>query len=386
MSRRRELVVALEHKFVERGGIPYTQLAFPYEYWVRFLRDFDRVIILARLNRFAPTVEHAEAAVIGPGVEFVPMPYYVGLRGFFRNLHRSFRTAWKLSGKHERFLLRSGNVANVLWLCLALRGKPFLREFPGNVNEGILGFTASRSRTMRAVARMADIIARRQAVTAIACSYVSEAVRAAYPARTPADEYVFSSVQLVQSVPPRRDQKIIGCPKVVSVGRLEHEKGHHHLLRAVACARDDNGLTCQIHIIGDGTRRNSLERLADELQLDVNFHGAVVESEKLFALVRECNLFVLPSETEGMPRALIEAMSLKVPCIASGVGGVPEILSEQYLFPPGNVSALRDRLVEQCRSERLRDLNANTHFSAVITRFSKDNMDEVMSRFWNRLR
>lgn len=384
-KKRRELVVTLEHRFIERNGIPHTRLAFSYDYWKRFLVYFEQIIVVARLQRDGGVAQAQEASVIGPGVDFFPMPYYVGPREFLKSLPRSLRLAWSLSGRHERFLLRSGNITNILWVCLSLRGKPYLREFPGSLKEGILGFTGNSGFVMRTVAATADGLARWQAHRAVACSYVSEAVRTAYPASAPDREYVFSSAELVSAAQMREHQILDGPVKIVSVGRLEREKGHRHLVRALAKASQDSGLPFQLHLIGDGSQRVALEALTKELQVDAVFHGAIVNKAKLFGIVRDSNLFVLPSETEGMPRALIEAMSLKVPCIASDVGGVPEVMDSRFLVPSQDELSLSQHIIELCGSEELRSFNAETHYAIVNQRFSQKESEETMIRFWSRL-
>jgi glycosyltransferase involved in cell wall biosynthesis len=58
------------------------------------------------------------------------------------------------------------------------------------------------------------------------------------------------------------------------------------------------------------------------------------------------DLFVHPSRTEGLPRALIEAMARGLPCIGSNVGGIPELLSPAEQVPAGDANALEAKLCE----------------------------------------
>ncbi|MBP1712751.1 MAG: glycosyltransferase, partial [Deltaproteobacteria bacterium] len=58
------------------------------------------------------------------------------------------------------------------------------------------------------------------------------------------------------------------------------------------------------------------------------------------------DLFVLASRTEGLPRAMIEAMSIGLPCIGSDVGGIPELLDKADIFPPNNIKALTEKMIE----------------------------------------
>ena len=70
-------------------------------------------------------------------------------------------------------------------------------------------------------------------------------------------------------------------------------------------------------------------------------------------------MFVLTSGTEGLPRAMIEAMARGLPVIASKVGGIPELVSEPELFTAGDVKALAELILSLCfDSKRLSRLSA----------------------------
>jgi GalNAc-alpha-(1->4)-GalNAc-alpha-(1->3)-diNAcBac-PP-undecaprenol alpha-1,4-N-acetyl-D-galactosaminyltransferase len=101
--------------------------------------------------------------------------------------------------------------------------------------------------------------------------------------------------------------------RIVSVGRLSPEKGHKYLLQAFSDITDKSW---ELSIVGDGSERVNLERMATELGIDkrVIFHGHL----KDFTLqLSEAQIFVLPSLKEGFPNALIEAMSVPLACIST---------------------------------------------------------------------
>jgi glycosyltransferase involved in cell wall biosynthesis len=146
---------------------------------------------------------------------------------------------------------------------------------------------------------------------------------------------------------------------VVLVGSLEQlYKGPDVLIEAAAlCA--GFGLHFRITIVGDGRHRTELEALAHARGLTdrIRFTGNLPPGNAVRAELDRADLFVLPSRTEGLPRALIEAMARGLPCIASAVGGVPELLAPSELVTPGDKSALacklRDVLTDPQRLARL---------------------------------
>ena len=126
------------------------------------------------------------------------------------------------------------------------------------------------------------------------------------------------------------DQKL-----VLTVGRLEEIKGQQHLVRAMELL-SDKVKDCHLILVGDGGSRTSLEaqvRLAG-LCNRVHFLGA---RDDIPGLMAGSDLLVIPSESEGLPFVLLEAMASGLPVIATGVGQIPEIIGKNergILVPP----------------------------------------------------
>lgn len=124
------------------------------------------------------------------------------------------------------------------------------------------------------------------------------------------------------------------------IGRLSEEKGPDIMVEAMSFLSD---LPITLSFIGDGPDRLALASRADDLSIAqrVRFHGRVPNAA---SLLRGFDLVVLTSRTEGTPMVLLEAMAADVPIIATGVGGVPDMLSsaEAILVPPEDPKALAD--------------------------------------------
>lgn len=143
---------------------------------------------------------------------------------------------------------------------------------------------------------------------------------------------------------------------VGTIGRLSPEKGHRYLLEALAIVKEAvPTLVCLI--AGGGPLRNQLERQVGELGLGgvCRFLGEVPQVETVFAAV---DVMVLPSLFEGMPNAVLEAMAMGCPVVATAVGGSTELVGEGetgLLVPPADPMALAGAIVRLASSEALRE-------------------------------
>lgn len=123
-------------------------------------------------------------------------------------------------------------------------------------------------------------------------------------------------------------QEVVGrpveSPVIASVGRLSAEKGHADLVDAIVVVKKA-GHKVSLVLIGDGPERQSLLRQVEKLGLQdcVHLPGYVQAPQRL---LEDVDLMVLPSHTEGLPNAALEALLMEVPVLATRVGGTPEVI------------------------------------------------------------
>ena len=125
--------------------------------------------------------------------------------------------------------------------------------------------------------------------------------------------------------PQRRGLRGAGA-RLLCVARLAPAKNHALLLQTVARLRE-SGRDVSLTLVGDGPLRGRLEELARELGISehVRFAGRRTDTP---AFYRDCDLFVLLSDYEGMPMSIIEAMASGLPVVATRAGGVGELVDD----------------------------------------------------------
>ncbi len=167
-----------------------------------------------------------------------------------------------------------------------------------------------------------------------------------------------------------------GKPLVVgSLGSLVPMKNHALLIRSLSDLLAA-GVDIQLRLAGGGPCREQLTDLADSLGIadSVQFLGAVDDVPQF---LRGLDIFVLPSDSEAMPNSLLEAMSSALPCVATDVGGVGEILAQGaagVLVSPGDQGALTEVLGQLAGDGLRREALAQAGRKRVCEHYNVDKM------------
>ena len=379
-SESLRVAVTLEARFQRtKDGHVWTTQPFHYAFWSRYLDAFDEVAVIARIVEVESASVGSRRAD-GPGVTFSGLPNYHGVRQFLRSyilLRRAIRQA---PAYDDAVILRVPSALAILLASdLRRQRRPYAVEVVGDPADAL---------ARRAIGHpLAPLIRwifvrqlRGECAEAVAAAYVTKhALQDRYPAGKrrgsavkwlPKRSYSYSDVGLVDDFRAPRNLAPLESPirsysyssvvladgfraprsmawpptemLLITVGSLEHyHKGTDTLISAVAkCCR--RGLKLRLEVIGDGRRKPRLATMVDRLGIkeNVTFLGHLPAGEPVRDALDRANLFVLPSRTEGLPRAMLEAMARGLPCIGSNVGGIPELLNKEDLAPPADVDRL----------------------------------------------
>jgi glycosyltransferase involved in cell wall biosynthesis len=172
---------------------------------------------------------------------------------------------------------------------------------------------------------------------------------------------------------------------IVSVGRLHPAKGQMILLGAFR-ELFGRGLKIRLSIIGDGDGRRTLEEFiaANGLSGSVTLHGALSHPATR-AVLGTADLFVLPSFAEGVPVALMEAMSMQVACISTFVAGIPELIEpgvQGLLVPPSSQEELAEAMASLITDPLRRKAVATAGREKVLSSYDLyTNIDRLIAVF-----
>jgi len=339
-------------------GAIWGQAAYGVPLWRRYLDVFSDVIVAARVGDVArPSTGCVQASA--PRISFCPLPPYSGLRGFLRHARRVRRAVADSLLATDAVIVRSPSPIGQIAAGSAMaRNKSFGAEIVGDPDQ-VFSAGAFHHPMRAAMQRTATAAQAYVARHAIAVMFVTRHVlQQKYPTRAqafsasdaPLDDAAF---ELPSSQEPLHPSD--GTFRVVTVGGLEQPyKGFSVLIDAIGSLRRA-GADVSLTIVGGGRLQRDLQAQArlQAIESHVVFHGQLDRDGVRHAL-DAAQLFVLPSLTEGLPRALLEAMARGLPAIGTQVGGVPELLPAECLVPPGNADALGQKIRDAMENPAVR--------------------------------
>lgn len=174
---------------------------------------------------------------------------------------------------------------------------------------------------------------------------------------------------------------------IISVARLSPEKAQRILIDAVARLVKE-GRRVRLRLVGDGPDRLDLEKhiAACGLSETVRLEGPL-NQEQLKIMYGESDAFALPSFAEGLPVVLMEAMAMEIPCVATWITGVPEIIQDDVdglLVAPSDVSQLSAAIARLMDEPDLRRRIALAGRRKVIQQFDLSKNTALLADAFER--
>lgn len=250
---------------------------------------------------------------------------------------------------HAYFALPGGFVARILRLLYSI---PYVLYFGGS---DMPGANPTRYKNIYPFIRGLTQWVWRGATISTVCSdgllKIGRALDPAYDFRL-----VPNGVELVRFVPVERPPNPV--VKILFIGRLIPRKGFQYVVRALPRIRELTDIPFEIEVVGSGAMRTHLDDLAATLKVSqlLKYVGTVPYSE-LHRSYQSADVFVLTSESEGMPCATLEAMACGLPVVTTDVPGNQEIVHEGkngFLVPVGDTEKLAQALAWLIRDPALR--------------------------------
>lgn len=175
--------------------------------------------------------------------------------------------------------------------------------------------------------------------------------------------------------------------KLGLIGSFNNEyKGIRNAIEAISLLKDKQ-LVIYLHILGSGKLKEHYLDLARKLGVEsqVFFDGSLASGDQVIHWLNQMDIYIQPSLTEGLPRALIEAMSVGLPTVATNVGGIPELLSSDFLVPANDSKSLANKLQVLVNSQHLRYEQGIINYNKA-KEYDSAVLKERRAIFWQQAR
>jgi glycosyltransferase involved in cell wall biosynthesis len=197
--------------------------------------------------------------------------------------------------------------------------------------------------------------------------------------------------QFISNAPKGELKKQFGIESsqilIGSIGRLVQAKRMDILLQAARIVCDTVPQT-RFLIIGDGPLRLELERKASELKLSNEHVKFLGNRQDVSIFLSALDIFVLSSETEGIPVSMLEAMAASRPVVTTRVGGIPQVIQDEYnglLVSPNDPSNLAKAILELIGDRNKCESLAREAYKTIETHFSTSVISKQIISLYDNL-
>lgn len=182
----------------------------------------------------------------------------------------------------------------------------------------------------------------------------------------------------------KTDYKLGEKIKLIHIGRFADQKNHHEILKAFKIVSKKYPNTV-LQLVGDGENREIIENYIAQNSL-LNAVELLGLTGNVFQYLNKADIFLLPSLYEGLPITLIEAMGCGLPCAASKVGGIPDIIEDgkNGIFCESFCDSIASKLIEFIENEQLRK-TCGTNAKETAKNFSAERMGAEYEKLYKQI-
>ncbi|MFA9457610.1 glycosyltransferase [Halalkalibacter sp. AB-rgal2] len=382
-----KVVFAHDHIFKKDSeGNLYTTGSFNNKVWLRYLEYFEEVVVTARLD--SKTIDKGKSYnnFDLEQTSFVNIPNLSGPLAQFKNKASAIEKLKSELSTADALIARlPSEIGNLAIQVAKSLNVPYVIEVVACVWDALWNYGSIQAKLYAPIAfwKMQNNIKR-----SLYSIYVTNSfLQTRYP--TNGKSINISNVEIKEvekSVLEKRLNKtrdnnqhfVIGM-----IGSLKNKiKGLDTALKAMQVLKNNN-YNFTFRILGDGDNTEWL-KVATELEVEesVEFCGVLPGGEPVFQWLDEVDIYIQPSYQEGLPRAIIEAMSRACPVVGSTAGGIPELIDKSCVHPPGDYTLLYEKVKNIIiNQEYEQSLSEENYKNAKL--YTKDILDIRRSQFFN---
>ena len=363
----------------------YTLINFYYNVLRRYIDIFSKVTFLARSVEVEDTKNFALAS--GNGVEFVFVKSISSIKSYFGHRQQQEKLIRNLIKEHDKIIVRLPSEYGLLTAKVAYQmDVTHAVEVVGCAWDAMWNYGGIKSKIYAPFffLKMRKIVKQSKYILYV----TSQFLQTRYPSSPYAITTNVSNVELpdlenhilekrLKKISSNNDKIVFG-----TIGSLKTRyKGVHIAIQALSTLSGKFN-NFEYHILGAGNSKNYFE-LAKNIGIDdkIFFEGVLPSGKPIFDWLNTVDIYLQPSLQEGLPRALIEAMSRACPAIGSTAGGIPELLNEEMIFDIKKSEDFPMIIEKLLQNKLLMEKEAKANFKTAIS-YQKNSLDTKRKEFW----
>ena len=345
------LVVVDAHLFRTPDGKVWTKTIYGYDFWQRYLEVFENINVVSRMKDVSYEEVKGYLCSSGDRINFYSLPMANTTKQYLKNVAKFIIKSNQAVQNSKCCILRLPSFSGIFVYYQVKRKKiPFVIEV-----------VADPKISLRGKRSMAGKYLCHHLKKAVQCangvSYVTQyALQEKYPSYVKKYGYdnlhfetYYSSINLCGNFfsQPRDYRNHRRRYRLVHIANNigNYEKGHKESIDILSEIRK-KGKDVELVFIGEGAKRKEFEEYAISIGMKdfVLFTGLIFNVDEIRAQLLDADIFILPTKAEGLPRAIIEAMAVGLPCLSTPVNGIPELLEKECLFEPDDIDGFTEKI------------------------------------------
>lgn len=377
------------------GGKYWTPMVYGYSFFKRYLEVFENVILVAHCEECSTADNMNWLRVDGENLTVYEVPFPHGKTDYIKRYFQIKKVLKKIVGLCDAAILRIPDQ-------LAFQIYPLLQKHkvPIGVEVTSDSWEFFDPRAMRGVLRpflriIWHINQKKICKKAVGTAYVTKfALQKRYPPMQAilkkgfTTNYTDTDIYRSLIMPPREYTTRKDCYTAIHVsGSISgHAKGHKELIEAVGILATRN-IDIKLVLVGAGDLSEDVKELIRTYKIQDRIHltGRINDVDILRSELNRADIFVFPSYREGLPRVVVEAMACALPCVASDLPGLHELLDESCMVPVQDAESLANKLQEVLTNpERLTQMSKLN--VEKVYEYCMEEMSKKRKEFYLRLK
>ena len=379
------LLVTNAYLYKDKNENYYSKGIYTNSFFNRYTNVYNKVTFVSKVININNITENM-ILIENKNLSIFELPKYTGIKEFIYKFKQINRRIKSIKGEFDYAILRMSQIESILFYrILKMKNIKYLVEVvndPKTFKGGMLFFYKWLSYYY-----LKKIIKNSHGVSYVTQHYLQKHYP---PGELPTKSYSSVSIDELDIREPKKyNQKdLMKCIRLIHVSNniSGKSKGHVETLKIISKIIN-KGYNCEVTFIGSGSFIPKLLKMSKKMNIDnnVNFIGHISSKKILLETLREHDIFIFPSHSEGLPRAVLEAMSCGLPCITSNVGGLPEIIDRKYTIPFRDIETFSERIIELINNyEELNQLSFKN--IEMAKEFTSTKLTKKRNCFYNLLR